>query len=219
MWRQTTTSDAPFEFALASSGQRIQIAESHDFIGTRVWDGGVLLSRDLEHAAPRLALAGASVVEVGCGTGLVSMVAASLGARVVATDVPSVAARCAEVVAANGFGGLVHAAPLAWGDASHAAAVVAAAGGCVDVVLFSDLAAPAACVEPLLRTLRALQPARARMLLVCQLQREFTAPLLEGLRREWPGCLREVSPADQHPSFVAAEGRHGLYELVQASGE
>ncbi|XP_072033735.1 protein N-lysine methyltransferase METTL21A-like [Amphiura filiformis] len=51
-----------------------------------VWDAAVVLAEYLEKNSEEFSLQGKRVVELGAGTGLVSMVAALLGAKVIATD-------------------------------------------------------------------------------------------------------------------------------------
>ena len=59
--------------------------------GSALWTAAIGLARYLEHRYHRGAegaLTGRRVLELGCGTGLVSLVAAALGGDVVATDIP-----------------------------------------------------------------------------------------------------------------------------------
>jgi predicted RNA methylase len=54
--------------------------------GFRVWSCAVLLASELILQADSMRLKGANVVELGCGCGLVGLVAALLGAHVLLTD-------------------------------------------------------------------------------------------------------------------------------------
>ena len=54
--------------------------------GLRVWSCAVLLASELILQADSMRLKGANVVELGCGCGLVGLVAALLGAHVLLTD-------------------------------------------------------------------------------------------------------------------------------------
>ncbi|KAM0897080.1 hypothetical protein ACQ4PT_022798 [Festuca glaucescens] len=83
--------------AIDACGRRLTLHQSpSNFMGASgmtgavVWDSGVVLAKFLEHAADRglLAVRGTRAVELGAGCGLVGVVAALLGARVVATDLP-----------------------------------------------------------------------------------------------------------------------------------
>lgn len=51
-----------------------------------IWGAGIVMARYLEHRALQLNLANISILELGAGCGLTSMVAALLGARVFATE-------------------------------------------------------------------------------------------------------------------------------------
>lgn len=69
-------------------GREIVIKQKWEEIGVAavVWDAAVVLAEYLERNTNTFALRGKSVIELGAGTGLVSMVAALLGADVIATD-------------------------------------------------------------------------------------------------------------------------------------
>ncbi|GAB0490854.1 hypothetical protein MMPV_002092 [Pyropia vietnamensis] len=70
-------------------------------LGCAVWDGGLLLARYLHDVGQPL-LAGATVLEVGAGCGLVGLVAARYAAAVTLTDyVPAVVANLAHNVRLN----------------------------------------------------------------------------------------------------------------------
>jgi hypothetical protein len=71
--------------------------------------------------------------------------------------------------------------PLAWGDATHWAAVRAWADGPVAGVLGSDLAAPLTALGPLLET---LAWARAPAWLCLDAHRDFSVALLEAARAQ-----------------------------------
>lgn len=103
-----------------------------------IWPVSMLLCRRLCEQ-PEL-VRGKAVVELGAGIGILSMVAAALGAaRVVVTDMPEAlpllqrnVARCGE----SARDGSVSAAALPWGDAACIAAV---GSGEFDVVLAADV--------------------------------------------------------------------------------
>lgn len=80
-------------------------AFAHVPYGLLLWESAVVLAR----AAARRpqALAGRSVLELGCGTGLVGLVAASLGADVLQTDhEPAALMLAKENACRNGVGGI-----------------------------------------------------------------------------------------------------------------
>ncbi|XP_048049430.1 S-adenosylmethionine-dependent methyltransferase domain-containing protein isoform X2 [Megalobrama amblycephala] len=72
------------------TGQEISIRESLDSFGAVIWPGAVALCRYLEKNREKVDLLDKAVLELGAGTGLVSIVASLLGAWVTATDLPDV---------------------------------------------------------------------------------------------------------------------------------
>lgn len=89
---------------LAVGGQALYISEEFNTgqgTGLTVWDGAVVLAKYLERAFPS-GMAGEAVLELGCGTGVVGLAAAALGAdSVTLTDLPYALENTAAVVAAN----------------------------------------------------------------------------------------------------------------------
>nr|AAI71703.1 Zgc:172067 protein [Danio rerio] len=72
------------------SGQEVSIRESLDSFGAVIWPGAVALCRYLEKQRDQVELLDKAVLELGAGTGLVSIVGSLLGAWVTATDLPDV---------------------------------------------------------------------------------------------------------------------------------
>ncbi|XP_074985808.1 protein-lysine methyltransferase METTL21E isoform X2 [Caretta caretta] len=68
----------------------IKITEATECYGAVVWPSALVLCHFLETNAEQYSLVDKSVIEIGAGTGLVSIVATLLGARVTATDLPEV---------------------------------------------------------------------------------------------------------------------------------
>uniref|UniRef100_A0A8C0GIA0 Uncharacterized protein n=1 Tax=Chelonoidis abingdonii TaxID=106734 RepID=A0A8C0GIA0_CHEAB len=75
-----------FHFA----GHEIKITEATECYGAIVWPSALVLCHFLETNAKQYSLVDKSVIEIGAGTGLVSIVATLLGAHVTATDLPEV---------------------------------------------------------------------------------------------------------------------------------
>ncbi|XP_059819311.1 methyltransferase like 21e [Hypanus sabinus] len=71
-----------FQFA----GCEIKITETIDCYGAYVWPSAMVLSYYLEHCQHEII--DKNVIEIGSGTGLVSIVASILGSNVTATDLP-----------------------------------------------------------------------------------------------------------------------------------
>ncbi|KAI4886075.1 hypothetical protein NFI96_030128, partial [Prochilodus magdalenae] len=75
-----------FSFA----GHEISIRESLDTYGALIWPGAVALCSYLEKNQEQFNLVDKAVLELGSGTGLVSIVASLMGAWVTATDLPDI---------------------------------------------------------------------------------------------------------------------------------
>ncbi|XP_050837797.1 protein-lysine methyltransferase METTL21C [Serinus canaria] len=71
-------------------GHQIVIQESIEHFGAVVWPGALALSQYLESNQEQFNLKDKKVLEIGAGTGLLSIVACILGAHVTATDLPEV---------------------------------------------------------------------------------------------------------------------------------
>lgn len=111
-----------------------------------VWDGAIALLRWLEHnPSEAQSLRGASVLELGAGTGLVGIALAhALQCRVVLTDLPdvaagSLAANVAALPLPPGSSGSMAVLPYAW-DGAVCPTVLAAGGGAFGIVVGTDVA-------------------------------------------------------------------------------
>ncbi|XP_005601391.1 protein-lysine methyltransferase METTL21E isoform X1 [Equus przewalskii] len=80
----TTTSWEGFHFV----GHEIRITEAVDCYGAVVWPSALVLCYFLEMNVKQYNMVDKNVIEIGAGTGLVSIVASLLGAHVTATDLP-----------------------------------------------------------------------------------------------------------------------------------
>ncbi|XP_028292572.1 protein-lysine methyltransferase METTL21C-like isoform X2 [Gouania willdenowi] len=69
-------------------GYNICIQESMDVFGALIWPGAIALCQFLENNQQEVNLKDKAVLEIGAGTGLLSVVASLLGASVTATDLP-----------------------------------------------------------------------------------------------------------------------------------
>uniref|UniRef100_A0A8C8HQH8 Uncharacterized protein n=1 Tax=Oncorhynchus tshawytscha TaxID=74940 RepID=A0A8C8HQH8_ONCTS len=72
------------------AGHKINIVEAMDSHGGVIWPAALALCNYLETNTDVIDLKGKQVLELGSGTGLVSIVASLLGAQVTATDLPDV---------------------------------------------------------------------------------------------------------------------------------
>lgn len=129
-------------FAIEAGGRvyRIEAVRDHDRLlaaaddrepfpfGLLLWESAIVLANVLSEG-PRLT--GVSVLELGAGTGLGGLVAASLGARVVQTDHSDDAlALCRRNAAANGIRSI---------DVRHADWTTWEGGGTFDTVVAADI--------------------------------------------------------------------------------
>jgi predicted nicotinamide N-methyase len=143
-----TVADAPLSI---EHGEHSSTSDT----GLAVWDGALILSKFLEFELTASALTGAAVLDLGAGCGVTSIVAAALGARVSATDLPYSLPLLRRNVDSNAellaaAGGSVAVDTLDW--------LATAADGAnkllanVDVVLAADVIWDEELVEPMLRT-------------------------------------------------------------------
>ncbi|XP_078741898.1 putative methyltransferase-like protein 21E [Lampetra fluviatilis] len=176
-------------------GGRVTITECMDDLGIAavVWDSGVRLARFLEANQRRYPLTGRSVLELGAGTGLVSIVCSFLGARVTATDVKEVLASLSTNITNNtrSGAGRPEVRELSWGRGLSAFDAAA-----YDYVVASDLVYREASLGPLALTLRHFLDATggATALFALKLRFGFCGEFVRSLRRtfrvrtlaEWP---------------------------------
>nr|XP_019935585.1 PREDICTED: protein-lysine methyltransferase METTL21C-like [Paralichthys olivaceus] len=100
------------------AGQDIVIYESIDSFGAVMWPAALALCSFLDNNRVEVNLQGKGVLELGAGTGLVSIVATLLGAAVTATDLPDVLSNLRANVMRNTRGRCRHlpqVAVLSWG--------------------------------------------------------------------------------------------------------
>lgn len=136
-----------------------------------LWRSGVALAREL--AGSRLA--GLRVVELGCGLGVPSLVAARAGAAVLATDGSAEALELVERNARDN-GLIVATARVDWGDSEELAG-----RGPFDLVLAADVLYERASVTLLL----SLLPRLGREVWLADPGRSVAGAFLEQARRHW----------------------------------
>ena len=149
-----------------------------------LWRSGVVLAREVARAP----VAGARVVELGCGLALPSLAAARAGAMVLATDRE---AEALEVVASNAAenGVVVDTAAVDW-----AAPDELVARGPFDLVLAADVLYDRASVAPLV----SLLPRLAREAWIADPGRPAGAAFLEAAGRAWSVDTTAGDPVAVH---------------------
>ena len=139
------------------SGLHSSVADT----GLAVWDGALILSKFLELELKSSVLEGAAVLDLGAGCGVTSIVAAALGARVSATDLPYSLVLLQQNVSSNAellaaAGGSVAVGALDWLSTGNTGAGCLELAGLLDndfdIVLAADVIWDVELVEPLLCT-------------------------------------------------------------------
>lgn len=215
---QTTAGDLPLhEYHLRTGGHAWTIVHtgavlSHDeeqrFLreqrarvpyGVVLWPAAIALAHELVERAD--ALPGTRLLELGAGTGLPGIVAATLGARVVQTDRQALALTvCARNARRNGATGIEHriADWDAWSDAAR-----------YDWIVGSDILYAAAAHDALRRIFEGSLAPGGRVLLSDPF-RSASLPLLEELEAAgWSVSLAKWTVGDE-----AGPRAIGVYELA-----
>ncbi|XP_059896262.1 protein-lysine methyltransferase METTL21C-like [Gadus macrocephalus] len=140
-----------FHFA----GHDISIRESMDTYGALIWPGAVALCQFLENNQQQASLVDKAVLEIGAGTGLLSIVASLLGAWVTATDLPDILSNLTFNLTRNTRGRARYTpqvAALTWGQ--HLDRDFPRNGCRYDYILAADVVYHHECLEELLATIR-----------------------------------------------------------------
>ncbi|XP_042351246.1 S-adenosylmethionine-dependent methyltransferase domain-containing protein [Plectropomus leopardus] len=137
------------------AGQDISIRESMDTYGALIWPGAIALSQFLENNQQQVNLMDKAVLEIGAGTGLLSIVASLLGAWVTATDLPDILSNLTFNLMRNTKGRSRYTpqvAALTW--AKNLERDFPYPSYRYDYVLAADVVYPHGCLEELLETMR-----------------------------------------------------------------
>ncbi|KAM7407210.1 hypothetical protein PAMA_003104 [Pampus argenteus] len=147
---QYTPGKESFFFA----GHDISIRESIDTYGALIWPGAIALCQFLENNQQQVNLMDKSVLEIGAGTGLLSIVASLHGASVTATDLPDILSNLTFNLLRNTKGRTRHTpqvAALTWGQDLERDFPYPSYH--YDYVLAADVVYPHNCLEKLLETM------------------------------------------------------------------
>ncbi|KAM9567258.1 protein-lysine methyltransferase METTL21C isoform 1-T1 [Guaruba guarouba] len=135
-------------------GHQIVIQESIEHFGAVVWPAALALSQYLESNQEQFNLKDKKVLEIGAGTGLVSIVACILGAYVTATDLPEVLENLSYNISKNTQNMNMHkpeVRKLVWGEGLNEDFPLSTYH--YDFILASDVVYHHAALEPLLATM------------------------------------------------------------------
>lgn len=173
--------------------------EARTLYGLSLWPSAIALAHEL--VARRDELRGTRVLELGAGTGLPGIVAATCGARVVQTDrQPAAIEICRENGISNGVAGVEYRVAdwAAWDDATR-----------YDVILGADVLY-AEKSHPHLRRIFDTNLAPGGRLLLADPFRPRSIPLLEGMERDgWQVTLSKWTVGDDdEPRAI------GVFELT-----
>ncbi|XP_076155556.1 protein N-lysine methyltransferase METTL21D-like [Alosa pseudoharengus] len=181
-------------------------------VGHVVWDAAIVLGKYLETESFLNSSSGVSfwtsknVLELGAGTGIVGLVAATLGAHVILTDLDDLQQLLQKNITENQalITGSATAKVLRWGE--NTTDVLPPP----DVILMADCIYYEQSVEPLVETLKAL--AEEKTCIICcyeqrtegvnpEIERRFFERLLQHFQSE------EIPPDKQDPEFNSPEIR------------
>lgn len=191
---QTTAGDFPLDeveltvgarsWTLLHTGAVVTHADEHEFLrgesttkrpyGIVLWPAAIALAHELA-ARPSGDLRGKRVLELGAGTGLPGIVAASLGAEVVQTDRQDLVLHvCRRNAQRNGVTGILHrkADWTAWDD-----------GDRYDLILGSDILYTE-LLHPFLRKIFDENLARGGSVIISDPFRETSVRMLEGMETD-----------------------------------
>ncbi|XP_034550110.1 S-adenosylmethionine-dependent methyltransferase domain-containing protein isoform X2 [Notolabrus celidotus] len=182
------------------AGHDISIRESVDTYGALIWPGAIAMCQFLENNQQQVNLMDKAVLEIGAGTGLLSIVASLLGAWVTATDLPDILSNLTFNLLRNTKGRSRYTprvAGLTWGqdlerDFPHTS-------NQFDYVLAADVVYPHDCLEELLGTMRHFCRPGSRTTLLWANKIRFQSDLrfIEGFQSSFNTSLLTELPQEE----------------------
>ncbi|KAK3286535.1 hypothetical protein CYMTET_5913 [Cymbomonas tetramitiformis] len=177
----------------------IVIHEQVDFedeVGATVWDCALVLAHYLEVLSPQH-LRGKRTIELGSGTGLVGLVAAAMGAKVLLTDLPKLVPGLRRNVEANDLTHCTRVQALPWGESCEEQEPR------FDLVLLADCLYDSSTTDKLVETLLSLTHPQTEVLLAHEL-RDTSAECFDKLRGKGI-CWKEIPHEQLHPEWICDE--------------
>lgn len=178
-----------------------------DLAGASLWDCSIILAHYLPFYARSHPFSNIRAIEIGAGTGLPGLVAATMGARTTLTDRPHLLPGLRRNVEANApaLASHVRVLPLEWGSESedHQLSAVVGEDGPFDLVLMSDLLYNAGSVRSLCGILKAVSDKRTEILLAYEL-RMGTTDCFKVLREEGFGWTK-IANQDLDPVWQSED--------------
>lgn len=176
--------------------------------GVVVWDAALVLAKYLE--LRKEDICGKKIIELGSGTGVVGLAAATLGADVIVSDLEDNLQLMKQNISSNQeiISGDIKAEVLVWGD--HLKIKKLTASEDFDFVLAADCVYYEQALDDLVDTIRQLCTVNTQVLISYEerdsdvkvkLQNDFRNLMLKHF------SLQEISLEEQHPDFRAEDIR------------
>ncbi|XP_029460398.1 LOW QUALITY PROTEIN: protein-lysine methyltransferase METTL21C [Rhinatrema bivittatum] len=203
LWTPTVYSSFAKE-SFCYAGSPITIQESIEDYGAVVWPAALALSQYLEDNQEEFELRDRRVLEIGAGTGLVSIVASILGAYVTATDLPDILGNLRFNLSRNTQGRNLHqpqVRELMWGE--NLEQNFPRSSCLYDYILAADVVYYHTFLDPLLTTMKYLCQPGTVLLWANKFRFNTDFEFLEKFRRTFDTTLLAEFPGLEIKLFKA----------------
>ncbi|GAB5354227.1 hypothetical protein AAMO2058_000101600 [Amorphochlora amoebiformis] len=202
----------PFHYK-TNGGVELKFEQKTDDVGGVVWTATIQFSKYLEkrHENKSPSLEGLRVLELGCGTGMVGIISAALGAKVTCTDLPNIFPRATKNIEVNADaikkgGGTARACAFTWGDRD--AKVVEKGTSPYDLILASEVIYTKESARLFLDALEhvfgdnSISHSKTELLLAGDLRgRVGRIALLEAAQKKFQ--IREIKESEMDPNWIS----------------